>query len=103
MSHWNYRVCKETYNKGEPIECIGYTIREVYYTSDNNVWGVTDGSKGIYGDSIDDIKYSLAKMTQAIDRATLDLDTLIFSEMDTAEGPAHAAGFIEQTKKLSDT
>lgn len=82
MGHWNYRVCSETYNKGEPHEEVGYTIREVYYTSAGNIWGTTTGDKGVYGSDLNEITDGLAKMQQALTRPVLNLDTLEFSNID---------------------
>lgn len=86
MSTWNYRVCKETYNKGAPYEEIGYTIREAYYTASGEIWGVTEVTSGLYGDNLDDIKDGLRKMHMALDKDVIDLDTIIFAKLDQNDG-----------------
>jgi len=82
MSHWNYRVCKETYSKNTQDEEVMYTIREAYYNKDGGIWAVTEGAKGVSGESIDDLKQALEWMHLAINKEVLDLDTFVFAKAD---------------------
>lgn len=112
MGHWNYRVCKETYNKGTDFEEIGFTVREAYYNSDNSMWGLTDGLRGAYGDSVEDLKDGITKMMQAFDRSVVDVDTVVFSSMESdsddsidwskADEPNFLEEFAAQLKKIED-
>lgn len=78
---WNYRVCKETY-KGDGYEEVGYSIREAYYTKSGEIWAVTEGAKGLYGESLDDIKDGLEKMAKALEKEIVDLDTIVYAKED---------------------
>lgn len=80
MSHWNYRICKETYGKGTPYEEVGYTIREAYYNNDGEIWAVTEGSKGVHADDLNGIKTGLDWMMLALGKEVVDLDTIVFAK-----------------------
>lgn len=83
MSHWNYRLCKTTYNKGEEYEEVGYEIREAYYNKDGGIWAVTEEAKGVYSDEgIDGVKQVLEWMKLALDKDIIDLDTFVFAKAD---------------------
>jgi hypothetical protein len=79
---WNYRICKETYRKGDPHEEVGFTIREVYYNKDGGIWAATEGSKGVYGDSAEDIRQGLEWMSLALSKDIIDMDTFVFAKPD---------------------
>ena len=83
MSHWNYRLCRITYNKGEEYEEVGYEIREAYYNKDGSIWAVTEEAKEVYSDEgVAGIRQVLEWMTLALDKEIIDLDTFKFATAD---------------------
>lgn len=75
MSHWNYRVCKETYKINTPEAEEYYSIREVYYDGDK-ITAVSESVSGISGYTVDEIKFSLEKMQLALNKDIVDVDKL---------------------------
>ena len=108
---WNYRVVKETYRKGTATEEVGYEIREAYYNEDGTIWGITEDSKGLYGESLDDLKKGCHLMALSLDKDIIDLDTFVFAKPDFDNGDIDwdrideedfDAEFAEQLKKLEE-
>ena len=81
MTHWNYRVCKETYKPGTPDEEISFTIREVYYDGEK-ITGVTMKEVGAFGESVEEVAEVLQKMSLALNKDVVDVDTL-FPQLDS--------------------
>lgn len=73
---WNYRLCKETYNKGTEHEEIAFTIREVYYKEDGSISSYTENTASLLAESPEDMKWALEKMQEALNKEVVDLDTL---------------------------
>lgn len=78
---WNYRLCKTTY-KGEGYEEDSYEIREAYYNNAGGIWAVTENAKGVYGETIDEVKTCMAYMQAAFEKEVIDLNTFIFAKAD---------------------
>lgn len=78
MTHWNYRICKETYMKGTPNEEVGFTIREVYYDGEK-VTGCTEKGVSVYGETVEEIAEVLQKMSLALNKEVLDIDTFFYT------------------------
>lgn len=75
MTHWNYRVCKETYKPGTPDEEVSFTIREVYYEGEK-ITGVTMNGVSALGESVEELTEVLQKMSLALNKDVVDVDTL---------------------------
>jgi hypothetical protein len=73
---WNYRVCRETYNKGTAHEEVGYTVREVYYDKDGKITACTENAVSAYGESVEEIKSVLERMQLGINKEVVDVDTI---------------------------
>lgn len=76
MSHWNYRICKETYSPGTEHEDTTFSLREVYYDENNNITGYTENPVGLVADSVDGFSDIISKIQEAINKSVVDLDTL---------------------------
>jgi hypothetical protein len=70
---WNHRVCKET-THGE----VSYSIREVFYTDAGAVSLYSFDPDAPYGETLDELRADMARMTAAVEKPVLDLDTLEF-------------------------
>lgn len=97
MSHWNYRVCKETRywefeDKGQQSAAT-HSIREAYYNKDGGIWAVTLEPKPITAEisdfdldteseCIESMKSQMELMQLAYSKPVLDLDTFVFADMD---------------------
>lgn len=83
---WNYRLCKSTYTdpKLGYVE-YGYDIREVYYNSNGSIWAITENSVGPYGADVTEVADVMDKMSMALTKAVIDLDTVSFSPRDPQE------------------
>lgn len=83
---WNHRVCKRTYPNGETY----YEIHECYYEPEEPVdgkpWGIgeacrsgptPDGSHSIppNAEDIEDLRWLLTKMLEALDKPVIDYET----------------------------
>jgi len=84
---WNYRLCKETYNKATPDEELSYTIREVYYNKAGNIWGVTETAASVFGETAKDAQKCAELMQLAFQKEIIDLDAFVFSNPDFDEEP----------------
>ena len=74
MSHWNYRVCKHSY-QGVPQ----YDIREVYYRDDGSVRAWMLNKCDLYEVGVDaeqELRNTMVAMDQAWNYPVLDLDEL---------------------------
>lgn len=69
MSHWNFRVCRETLN--------GYTyysIHEVHYNDDGVIYAYTEQPASIHGfEDIAEMRSELKYLEEALDRPVIDL------------------------------
>jgi hypothetical protein len=81
---WNYRLCKTTYTD-DLISEVNYEIREVYYNKAGGIWGVSENPSGVYGDTIEQIMSVMNKMSDAVKKEIVDLDTLKFDKPDSDE------------------
>lgn len=70
---WNYRVFKETYNKGNDDEEFIFSIRETYYDENGKVNGYTNPIAP-FAESLDGLKWVLEKMQIALNKDVIDLD-----------------------------
>ena len=71
MSHWNYRMTRETLEGGEHL----YSIREVYYDEDGKPNGWTKDPIAASGESAIEAFDELSRMTGCIAAGVLDLET----------------------------
>ena len=83
MSHWNYRVCKETYSKGTQDEEPGFTIREAYYNSNGEIWAVTEDGARSYGESLEELEKAYKQMAEAFAAPVVDIDTIVYAKVDS--------------------
>lgn len=100
MTHWNYRVCKETYAKGTPNEEVSYTIREVYYDGEK-ITGATMKEVGAFGETVEELAEVLQKMSSALNKDVVDLDTL-FPQLDSEIGAAFSTFWISLWNMAKD-
>jgi len=70
MINWNHRVFRQ------PDKSTGswYTIREAYYDDDGNVDSFTADIIGVCGESIADMKETLQRMKNCLDKPVIELD-----------------------------
>lgn len=65
---WNYRIFKRIHrNKYLPEPETLYEIRETYYDKDGNINGWAE-TPDVIGDSADELKGTLEKMLQCLDK-----------------------------------
>lgn len=62
MSHWHYQVMRHTDSSGEEY----YAIHEYYEMEDGDGW--TENPVDVTGESIKDLRSSLARMYRDIDK-----------------------------------
>jgi hypothetical protein len=79
MGTWNYRVCKETYNKGTDFEEVDFSVREVYYNNTGEIWAAAEKAAGIYGESVDEVRNGIEKLMLAVNKEVVDLDTIVYA------------------------
>ena len=73
---WNYRLCKETLDKGTSYEDEWFSIREVYYKEDGSISSYSEKPANLFSETREDIKWTLEKMHEALNKEVVDLDTL---------------------------
>lgn len=73
---WNYRLCKETHNKGTEFEEVAFTIREVYYKDNGAISFYAENAANLYAESPEDMKWTIEKIQEALNKEVVDLDTL---------------------------
>jgi hypothetical protein len=66
---WNHRVIKE----GDEADSW-YAIHEVYYDRDSKdlVQGWTENPVRVIGDSLEDLRWTLEKMLESLDKPVID-------------------------------
>jgi hypothetical protein len=74
---WNYRLTKEIHSGDEDVS---YQIKEVYYNPDGSIWGMTENSVSVYGETAEEARACLDNMQLAFDQAVLDLDGFVFAK-----------------------
>jgi len=74
MGHWNNRVVRRTWRKGEVGEEVGYAIHEAYYGLDDGV-SITIDPIAPYGETLEELRETLQCMLRALDNPVLDYDT----------------------------
>lgn len=70
--HWNHRLIKRKDPNGEEPDY--YSIHEVYYNDDGNITGCTMNGVAASGESADEVKKSLNRMIECLDKPILDYD-----------------------------
>jgi hypothetical protein len=73
---WNYRLCRQVYRAGTPDEEIVLTFREVYYDSKGAIISHSEKPVSIYGETIEEIRFALEKMNEALNKDVVDIDRL---------------------------
>jgi hypothetical protein len=68
VSHWNFRIVKSLHQHGG--ETL-YSIHECYYADDGTI-GWTENPVAVTGDTPEDIRWTLEKMAQALDRPVIE-------------------------------
>jgi hypothetical protein len=68
---WQYRVSKQTLDNGDII----YAIREFYDDDQGNYTSWTKDEIAPVGDSIEDLRWVLTKMLEALDKEVIDIGT----------------------------
>jgi len=63
---WNYRVLKSVDGDDD-----WFQLHEIYYDKDNNVNGWVKAGATVHGNSIDDLRDTLSKMLEALDKEAL--------------------------------
>lgn len=72
---WNYRVTKRIHNHKylhEP-ETL-YEIREVFYDENGDISGMAE-TPDVIGSSVEELKWTLQKMTECCDKPIIDHNT----------------------------
>ncbi len=72
ISHWNHRVVRRSWGDDE----YSYGIHEVYYNVDGSVSSMTKDPTNPRGEDIEELKWSLKKMTECLNHPVLDYETL---------------------------
>lgn len=87
MSHWNYRVCAETHECSvpgmDPEE--SFSIREVHYNDNGEVWGITEDAIGPCAESLESLKDVLRMMSEALDEPVIEMDDFVYAKYDAAK------------------
>jgi len=63
---WNYRVLKSVDDDDD-----WFQLHEIYYNKDNKVNGWVKAGATVHGNSIDDLRDTLNKMLEALDKEAL--------------------------------
>jgi len=79
MGHWNNRLWKVVYNKGEKHEETLYEIRETYYNDKGDICGVSTNAANLMAESPEAIKQSLEWMTNCLEKPVLEEDGFKFA------------------------
>ena len=67
MSKWNHRVVKTKDGEDD-----WYSIHEVFYDKDGNVNGITKEPISVGGNTIEELKWTLTKMLESLDKDNID-------------------------------
>lgn len=70
MMGWNYRMLRHTHGPGEEW----LAIHEVYYDEKGNVVTWTEDPSQPIGDTVDDLRWDLEKMLQALDHPVIEVE-----------------------------
>lgn len=81
MGHWNHRVVKATYPNGEEY----YSIREVFYNKDGEIYAYTTEPVDIAGESVEEVKEYLQWCLDCIDKPMLEDGKVDFANSDLDE------------------
>jgi hypothetical protein len=82
MSYWQYRVVRTT-NESPNVDIedeFNFSIREVYYNDKSEITAITENAAAPWGESIDDIKRSLERMTLACNKDVLISEDIVYGE-----------------------
>lgn len=80
---WNHRVIKKVEKDDTQV---WYGIHEVYYDKDGNVDGYTMEPRRLLGENIDELRWTLEKMIEALEKPVLieietnDKNSLLINE-----------------------
>lgn len=72
MSKWTYRVSKQTLDNGDVV----FAIREFYSDKQGNLTSWTSEEIAPVGSSIDDLRWALSNMIEALDKEVIDIGFL---------------------------
>ena len=80
--HWNYRICKQTYDKETKHAEVLFSLREAYYNDSGELNAVTENSVGLHGETLEDLQDGFEKMKLAFNKPVIDVDTQVFVGFD---------------------
>lgn len=73
---WNYRVVRSPDPVASGADATyTYGIHEVFYDADGKPDGISEYAQDVIGDTVDDVKWLLNKMVDALGKPVLDYDT----------------------------
>lgn len=73
---WNHRVVRRTYPNTHMDDSIVYEIHECYYREDGTIEGLTQEPIRIVEESMDDLRKTIQRLTQCLEKPIIDYDTL---------------------------
>lgn len=72
---WNHRVIRRMFPDAAPSDQVQYGIHEVYYDPKRRPPSFTEDPMEVVGDSIEELRETLAHMLSCLDKPILDYDT----------------------------
>lgn len=72
---WNHRIIRHIEQRTHMDDGIYYAIHEVYYDEDGKVNGWTEEPIRIMEESLDDLKVTLQRLIESLDKPVIDYDT----------------------------
>ena len=84
---WNYRVaCKKLEVKidlsNDVYEESCFGIVETYYNDEGEITFISESFQEPYGETLEDLKTSFNMMKEAFELPVLDLDNIVYAEID---------------------
>ncbi len=90
MTHWNHRVVHRVHKHEKFGEEHVYAIHEAYYNDDGLVEGITQDPVEPWGETLEELKSSLQRMSNALTKPILEWDKL--PETSPSEDPPEPFG-----------
>lgn len=78
---WNHRVVKEILDDGQEW----FSIREVFYNDDGNIYGYTEAPVDIVGESVDELREYLQWCLNCLGKPILEDGKVEFVDRDSDE------------------
>ncbi len=76
MSHWDHRVLQETLPNGESW----YSIREVFYNSDQSIYAYDTEPVNISGESVEELREYVQWILNCLEKPVLIASEVVFED-----------------------